>query len=109
MGHRDDGGHIAAHLIKQTIREPLKEDAPRSVFGERVAYRRLSDPGHRIIDLPDECGRAQRTALFIPRGSDGIFADHTSYFASGSGRTWNFTIFGLEPLPPSWCQGVYIE
>ena len=25
----------------------------------------------------------------------------TSYFASGSGRTWNFTILDLEPLPPS--------
>jgi hypothetical protein len=33
--------------------------------------------------------------------SDGIFADHTSYFASGSGRTWKFTILDLEPLPPS--------
>jgi hypothetical protein len=33
--------------------------------------------------------------------TDGIFADHTSYFASASGRTWNFTILDLEPLPPS--------
>jgi hypothetical protein len=32
-----------------------------------------------------------------------------SYFARGFGRTWNFTTFGLVPLPPSWCQGVYIE
>jgi hypothetical protein len=32
-----------------------------------------------------------------------------SYFARGSGRTWNFTIFGRVPLPPSWCHGVYIE
>jgi hypothetical protein len=32
-----------------------------------------------------------------------------AYFASGSGRTWNFTTFGLVPLPPSWCQGVYVE
>jgi hypothetical protein len=32
-----------------------------------------------------------------------------SYFAMGFGRIWNFTTFGLEPLPPSWCQGVYIE
>jgi hypothetical protein len=31
------------------------------------------------------------------------------YFASGFGLTWNFAIFGLVPLPPSWCQGVYIE
>src|SRR5262245_14406280 len=31
------------------------------------------------------------------------------YLASGFGRTWNFTTFGLAPLPPSWCQGVYIE
>src|SRR5262249_25622090 len=23
------------------------------------------------------------------------------YFASGSGRTWNFTTFGRAPLPPS--------
>ena len=32
-----------------------------------------------------------------------------AYFASGVGRTWNFTTFGLVPLPPSWCHGVYIE
>ena len=31
------------------------------------------------------------------------------YFARGFGRIWNFTTFGLVPLPPSWCQGVYIE
>ena len=31
------------------------------------------------------------------------------YFASGVGRTWNFTTFGRVPLPPSWCQGVSIE
>ena len=31
------------------------------------------------------------------------------YFAKGSGRTWNFTTFGLAPFPPSWCHGVYIE
>lgn len=30
------------------------------------------------------------------------------YFARGFGRTWNFTTFGLVPLPPSWCHGVYI-
>src|SRR5215831_20704889 len=32
-----------------------------------------------------------------------------NYLASGVGRTWNFTTLGLIPLPPSWCQGVYIE
>src|SRR3989475_10748031 len=31
------------------------------------------------------------------------------YFARGFGRAWNFTIFCRAPLPPSWCQGVYIE
>src|SRR5262249_6537693 len=31
------------------------------------------------------------------------------YFARGFGRAWNFTIFCSDPLPPSWCQGVYIE
>jgi len=31
------------------------------------------------------------------------------YFARGFGRIWNFTTFGRVPLPPSWCQGVYIE
>ena len=63
-------------------------------------------------------GRAVRSSLKAPQRvktspgtscSDGIFADHTGYFASGSGRTWNPTIFGRCPLPPSWCQGVYIE
>ena len=32
-----------------------------------------------------------------------------SYFARGFGRAWNFTILGRAPLPPSWCQGEYIE
>ena len=26
------------------------------------------------------------------------------YFASGSGRSWNFTAFGVSPLPRSWCH-----
>jgi len=32
-----------------------------------------------------------------------------TYFASGFGRIWSFTTFGRDPLPPSWCHGVYIE
>ncbi len=27
-----------------------------------------------------------------------------AYFASGSGRIWNFTVFCLVPCPPSRCQ-----
>jgi len=45
----------------------------------------------------------------VPRDEAVNSALATSYFAKGSGRTWNFTIFGRAPLPPSWCQGVYIE
>ena len=45
----------------------------------------------------------------LPRDEAVNSALGTSYFARGSGRTWNFTIFGRVPLPPSWCQGVYIE
>src|SRR5438128_9220122 len=37
------------------------------------------------------------------------FVVEDRYFARGFGRTWNFTTFGRCPLPPSWCQGVYIE
>ena len=31
------------------------------------------------------------------------------YLSTGLVRTWNFTTFGIVPLPPSWCHGVYIE
>ena len=36
------------------------------------------------------------------------------YFASGSGRTWNFTAFGNtpgppSPRPPSMCHVAYVE
>jgi len=27
------------------------------------------------------------------------------YLASGLGRIWNFTTFGIVPFPPSTCQG----
>jgi hypothetical protein len=59
------------------------------------------------------CERRQkvvRRTACLDVASDIITGTHARcYFASGVGRTWNFTTFGRAPLPPSWCQGVYIE
>ena len=63
--------------------------------------RYLSHSAH--ADLGGDFIRAESGA-----GSEETFLFYR-YFARAVGRTWNFTTFGRVPLPPSWCQGVYIE
>jgi len=44
MGHRDDDGFLKADSIKQIVRKPLKDQAPRPVLGDWIAHWRLGNP-----------------------------------------------------------------
>src|ERR1051326_1966549 len=66
--------------------------------------------------IPAVCGGGGAAAhMLTPKNIDAAtklvinLPIYPSYFARGFGRVWNFTIFWSEPLPPSWCQGVYME
>jgi hypothetical protein len=69
-------------------------------YGRDSAFRLLQIP-----HVPRWRSLRSRSTVITPN----ILKATPTYFATGFGRTWNFTTFGLVPLPPSWCQGVYIE
>ena len=67
-----------------------------------------------------KCRMSVGTAPFVPspgrskKGRDShpallAFPPEPTYLESGSGRTWNFTSFGVFPLPPSMWNGARVE
>src|SRR6185436_9930372 len=96
---------LRLYLGEILFHRPERSGLPSGVRGAGAARFGLpsGERGIPVVGCVSHCAATGALSAIVTTAIDKPFMFvPLFYFARGFGRAWNFTTFGLVPLPPSW-------